>query len=57
MSLRGGACQPGTQMENLIVTESNGSATSKMPDRASRIECTRSYVAAVLSVSGNNCKG
>ena len=50
MSFRSGACQPGTQMGDIMVTEPDGSATLKMPDRASRIECTRSCVAAVLPV-------
>ena len=57
VSLRSGACQPGTQMGDLKVTEPDGSATSKMPDRASLIECTRSCVAAVLPVWGENCRG
>ena len=50
VSLRNGACQPETQVGDLIVTEPDGLATSKMPERASRMECTKSCVAAVLSV-------
>ena len=42
-------------MGNLIVTELDESATSKIPDRASRIECTRGCAAAVLSVRGEIC--
>ena len=57
VSLRSGACQPETQVGDLIVTEPDGSATSKMPGRASRMECTTSCVAAVLSVWGENCRG
>ena len=41
VSLRSGACQPGIQVGDLIVTEPDGSARPKIPDRASRIECTR----------------
>ena len=50
VSLRSGACQPETQVGDLVVTEPDGSATSKMPERASRMECTKSCVATVLSV-------
>ena len=50
VSLRSGACQPETQVGDLIVTEPDGSATSKMPERVSRMECTKRCVAAVLSV-------
>ena len=50
VSLRSGACQPENQVVDLIVMESDGSATSKMPERAKRIKCTKSCVAAVLSV-------
>ena len=50
VSLRSGAYQPETQVGDLIATEPDGSATSKMPERASRMECTKSCVAAVLSV-------
>ena len=50
VSLRSGACQPETQVGDFVVTEADGSATSKMPERASRTECTKSCVAAVLSV-------
>ena len=57
VSLRNGACQPETQVGDLIVTEPDGSATSKMPERASRMECTKSCVTAVLSVWGENCRG
>ena len=57
MSLRSGACQPETQVGDLIVTEPDGSATSKMSERASRMECTKSCVVAVLSVRGENYKG
>ena len=57
VSFRSGACQLGTQMGDLMVTEPDESATSKMSLRASRIECTRSCVAAVLSVRGENCRG
>ena len=48
--LRSGACQPETQVDDLIVTEPDGLATSKMPERASRMECTKSCMAVVLSV-------
>ena len=41
-SLRSGVCQPETQVGDLIVTEPDGSATSKMPERASRMEGTKS---------------
>ena len=57
VGLRSGACQPETQVGDLIVTHPDGSATSKMPERASRMECTKSCVAAVLSVWGENCRG
>ena len=57
VSLRGGACQSETQVGDLIATEPDGSPTSNMPERASRMECTKSCVAAVLSVRGKNCKG
>ena len=50
MSLRSGACHPGTHVGDVMVTKPDVSATSKIPDRASRVEFTRSYVAAVLSV-------
>ena len=40
MSLRSGAWQPETQMGDIIVAEPDGSATSKMPEIASHIECT-----------------
>ena len=50
VSLMSGACQPETQVGDLIVTEPDGSATSKTSERASRMECTKSGVAAVLSV-------
>ena len=46
VSLRRGACQPETQVCDLIVTEPDGSATSKMLERASRMKCTESCVAA-----------
>ena len=57
MSLRSGACQPETHVGDLIVTEPDGSSTSKIPDKASRIERTRSCVAAFLSVWAENCNG
>ena len=38
VSLRSGACQPETEVGDLIVTEPDGSATSKMPERASRMD-------------------
>ena len=57
MSSRSGACQPETQVGDLIVTEHDGSAMSKILDKALRIECTRSCVAAALSVWAENCNG
>ena len=57
VSLRSGACQPGTQTGEFIVTVPVGSATSKIPDRASRIERINNWVAAVLSVEGGSCSG
>ena len=57
MRLTSGVCQPETQVGDFIVTEPDGSAMSEMPERASRMECTRSCVAAVLSVWEENCKG
>ena len=50
VSLRSGACQPETQFGDLTVTEPDGSATSKMPERAPRMEYTKSCVSAGLSV-------
>ena len=50
VSLRSGTCQPETHVGDLVVTEPDGSAMSKIPDKASRIDWTRSCVAAVLSV-------
>ena len=46
MSLSSGACHPETQVMDLVITEPDGSATSNIPDRALRIECVRSCVAA-----------
>ena len=40
-----------------MVTVPVGSATSKIPDRASRIERVYNWVAAVLSVEGGDCSG
>ena len=57
VSLRSGACQPETQIGDLIVTEPDGSTTPKMPDKTSRMECTNSCMAAVLFVWGENCRG
>ena len=57
MSLRSGACHPRTQVGDLMVTGPDGSATLKIPDRTSCIEYTRSCVAAVLAVRGENCNG
>ena len=50
VSLRSGACHPGTHVGDLKVTAPDGSATSKIPDNASLIECIRSRVAVILSV-------
>ena len=57
VSLRSGACQPGTQTGEFMVTVPVGSVTSKIPDRASRVERIDNWVAAVLSVEGGNCSG
>ena len=57
VSLRRGACQPETHVGDLIVTVSDGSATSKIPDKALRIDWTTSCVAAVLPVGGESCRG
>ena len=40
-----------------MVTVPVGSASSKIPDRASRIERINNWVAAVLSVEGGGCSG
>ena len=52
VSLKSGACQPGTQTGEFMVTVPVGSATSKIPDRASRPERMNNWVAAVLSWRG-----
>ena len=57
VSFRRGAFQPETQMGESIVTVPVGSATSKIPESASRIERINSWVAAVLSAEGGNCSG
>ena len=57
VSLRSGACQPETHVGELIVTESDGSATSKISDKALRMNWITSCVAAVLPVGGENCRG
>ena len=57
VSLRSGACQPETHVGHVMVTETDGSPTSKILDKASRIDWTRSCVAAVLSVWAENCNG
>ena len=44
-------------MGEFIVTVPVGSATSKIPDRASRVERINNWIAAVLSVEGGNCSG
>ena len=38
VSLRSGVCQPETHVGDLIVTESDGSATSNIPDKALRMD-------------------
>ena len=38
VSLRRGACQPETHEGDSMVTEPDGSATSEIPERASRID-------------------
>ena len=55
VSLRSGACQPGTQTGEFMVTVLVGSATSKIQDRVSRIKRINIWVAVVLSVEGGNC--
>ena len=57
VSLRSGACHPETQTEASIVTVPVGPATSKIPERASRMERINTWVAAVLSVEGGDCSG
>ena len=57
VSLRSGACHPETQTEASIVTVPVGSATSKIPERASRMEQINNWVAVVLSVEGGGCSG
>ena len=52
VSLRSGACQPGTQTGEFMVTIPVGFATSKISYRVSRIERINNWVAAVLSVEG-----
>ena len=52
VSLRSGAYQPETQTREFVVTVPVGSATSKIPDRASRIERINNWVAVVLSWRG-----
>lgn len=51
----GGAYRPGTQADESNVTVLHGSATSNIPERASRKEFTKSCVAAVLFTEGANC--
>ena len=44
-------------MGEVRVTVPVGSATSKIPESASRMERINNWVAAVLSAEGGNCKG
>ena len=55
VNFRRGAYNPRTQVGISKVTVPEGSATSNMPERASRMEFTKSCVAAVLSTEGANC--
>ena len=52
VSLKSGACQPGTQTGEFMVTVPVGLATSRIPDRVSRPERINTWVAAVLSWRG-----
>ena len=56
-SLRRGACHPGTQTGECIVTVPVGSVTSKILERASRMERIKRWVAALRSAEGGNCSG
>lgn len=53
-SRKRGAWQPGIQTGESKVTVPVGSATSMIPEKASRIDHTKSWVVAVLSVDGTN---
>ena len=57
VSLRRGAFHPDTQTGESIVTVPVGSATSKIPESASRLERISSWVAAVRSAEGGNWRG
>ena len=57
VSFKRRACHPGTQTGEVRVTVPDGSATSKIPERASRMERKNSWVAAVLSAEGGNWRG
>ena len=55
--LESGACQPGTQTREFMVTVPVRSATSKIPGKASRIERINNWDAAVPSMEEGNCSG
>ena len=57
VNLRSGVCHPGTQTGEVGVTAPVGSATSKLPESASRIERINSWVAAVLSAGEGKLEG
>ena len=44
-------------MGEVRVTVPVGSATSKIPESASRMEQINNWVAAILSAEGGNCRG
>ena len=57
VSFRRGACHPWTQTGEVRVTVPEGSATSKIPESASRMERISNWVAAVRSAEGGNWRG
>lgn len=52
VTLKNGAYHPGTQAGKYKVTILERTATTKVPERASRMEFAKSCVVAVLSVEG-----